>query len=459
MSTQISQFDKMTKTPVSKLVMTLSVPTIISMLVTNIYNIVDSAFVGTLGTSASGAVGIVFGFMTILQAIGFTFGQGAGSIVSRLLGKKEDTNASIIASTGFFCAFILATVTAIICFVFIKPLLYFLGATDTIFPYAKSYISYIIISTPFMVTTFVLNNVLRFEGKASFAMIGLLSGSIINIGGDALLMFVFKMGIRGAAISTCVSQMISFSILFWAFISGKTTSKISLKYFRLDFPKIGDIVGTGLPSMLRQGLNSIATILLNTLSKPFGDAAIAGMSITSRIFFLFFSIVIGVGQGFQPVSGFNYGAGRFDRVRKAFYFTFSLAEALVLVMSTIVFFKAGTFARLLRDDDMVVFIATRALKLQCIASIFLPFCVITEMVLQSTGSKLAASILSSLRGGLFFIPALLILSHYRGLSGIQEAQPLAFVLAVIPAVIMAPLYFKKLKRFEEQTEKGVEIHG
>ena len=449
----MSQYDKMTKTPVEKLIILLSIPTIISMLVTNIYNLVDTAFVGKLGNSASGAVGIVFGFMAILQAIGFLFGQGAGSIISRKLGSKDTEAASQVASTGFFTAFVLAVIVSAVSFVFLDSIIIFLGSTSTIAPYAKTYISFILITAPFMVTTFTLNNILRYEGKAMLGMIGLLSGAVLNIGGDAIFMFGLKMEIAGAGLSTAISQVVSFSILLSSFIRGKTQTKISVKKIQFKWSMYGEILGTGLPSLLRQGLNSICTILLNSRAAFYGDTAVAAMSIVSRVFFFIFSISVGVGQGFQPVSGFNYGAKKFSRIRKAYRFTFILSEILMLILGTIVFFNAQNFVKIFRDDPTVIAIATRSLKLHCGAILFLPPCMVTEMLYQSTGRKLGAALLSSMRSGLILIPTLVLLSYFRGLSGIQEAQPLTFVLSLLPTMIFAYTFFKKLPEDENGNSK------
>lgn len=443
---QISQFDKMTKTPVEKLIISLSIPTVISMLVSNIYNLVDTAFVGTMGNSASGAVGIVFGFMAILQAIGFLFGQGSGSIISRKLGQQKCEEASQIASTGFFFAFGIAIIAAIICSIFLEPIIMFLGSTPTIAPYAKTYITFILLTSPLMVSSFTFNNILRYEGKALFGMIGLMSGAIINICGDAIFIFVFKMGIAGAGLSTAISQTISFCILLIPFLRGKTQCKISVKKIAFDWKIVGNIIATGSPSLIRQGLGSVATILLNMVSKPYGDVAIAAMSIVSRIFFFIFSISIGVGQGFQPVSGFNYGAKKYNRLRKAFKFTVSLSEVLMFVLGTIVFVFAPQMIKIFRDDEMVIQIATRALRYQCVAVLFLPIGMGTEMLFQSTGHKFRAAILSACRSGLILIPMLLILSKLQGLAGIQVAQAYAFVLASIPSAIFVSSFFKKLPK-------------
>ena len=438
----ISQFDKMTKTPVSRLIVALSVPTIISMLVTNIYNLVDTAFVGQLGNSASGAVGIVFGFMSVLQAVGFMFGNGSGSIISRLLGAKDGEQASKAASTGFFSSLVFGAFVSVSCASVLDPLVKLLGSTETIAPFAQTYISYILIAAPFITASFTMNNILRYEGKAALGMIGLAVGAALNIAGDPVLMFGFGMGIAGAGLSTCISQIIGFFVLLAMFLLGKTQCKLSVKLISLK--SLPDIIATGLPSLLRQGLNSLSMVVLNNCASAFGDPAVAAMSIVSRVIFFTFSFALGIGQGFQPVCGFNYGAKKFDRLKAAFCFTVLLSEIIIAVMSVGLLLFPGEIIRVFRDDSAVVEIGTRALILQAIAQIFLPFCMVTEMALQSAGKKIGASLLSILRNGLFFIPLLLIMSNVRGLAGIQEAQPLSTVIAVIPSVILAVKFFKEL---------------
>ena len=435
---------KMTQTPVQKLILKYSVPTILSMLVTNIYNLVDTAFVGKLGNSASGAVGVVFGFMAIIQAVGFLFGQGSGSIISRKLGHQDYEGASETASTGLFMSFLLGTIVCIICFIFLDPLVMALGSTDTIAPYAKKYIFFILITAPFNVAGFTMNNILRFEGKAVYGMIGLMTGEVLNICGDAVLMLGFDMGISGAGLSTAISQFVSFCILLSAFLRGKSQCRLSIHKLKLEIGHLGDICATGFPSLLRQGLNSVTTIILNTEASVYGDQAVAAMSIVSRISFFIFAIALGVGQGFQPVSGFNYGAGKYGRVRKAYGFTILIAEIFMVVLGTLAFFNAPMLIYMFREDMDVVEIGTRALKLQSLAVMVMPFCMATEMLMQSTGKKLGAALVSALRSGILFIPALLILSYFRGLKGIQEAQPAAYLLGVIPTAFFAWDYFRKL---------------
>lgn len=445
-----SQYIKMTQTPVLPLITSLSVPTILSMLVTNIYNLADTAFVGQLGTAASGAVGIVFGYMAIIQAAGFMFGQGAGSIMARLLGARRVADAEKTASTAFFCSMISGGLIGLVSLVFLDPVVRVLGSTETIAPYARTYILFIIASAPLMTASFTMNNLLRYDGKASLGMIGLMTGAIMNMAGDPILIFGFKLGIAGAGLSTALSQAVSFCILLSMFLRGKTTVGISWKKAEFLPGKIWDICATGFPSMIRQALNALTTIVLNTCAKPYGDVAIAAMSIVSRISFFVFSIALGIGQGYQPVSAFNFGARKYGRLRKAFRVTAILSESVMLAGVVLVLAFSGNLIGTFRDDPEVIAIGTRALRLHMLGMLALPFGMTVEMTLQSTGSRLAASVLSSMRSGLFFIPLVLILSRLRGLAGIQEAQPLAYLLATLWSLVFMRRFFGKVPLEDEE---------
>lgn len=439
-----TQYNKMTDSPVSKLLITLSIPTILSMMITSLYNIVDTAFVGTLGTSESGATGVVVGFMAILQAVAFMCGQGAGSLMSRRLGAKENKEATMYSSTGFFLCFGLGLSISILSFIFMKPLLRLLGSTVTIEPYAKTYISYILISAPFFTSSLTMNNLLRYEGKAKLGTIGLITGSVLNIFGDAFFIFVLKMGIGGAGLATASSQIVSFLILISMFLRGKTETKLSLKYISRDASVFFEIAATGFPSLLRQGLNSVATMILNQKAGIYGDQAVAAMSIVSRISFFPLAVAIGVGQGFQPISAYNYGAGKKNRVKEAFFSALKGSEIVLLMMSVPIYIYAPQIIRFMRDDAAVVEIAVRALRLTCIAQLFMPLTMMTEMGFQSIGKKALASIGSSLRSGLIFVPSVIILAKYRGLAGVQESQPLAFMITFVLCLFLGRIYLKEI---------------
>lgn len=444
-----SQYNRMTEESIPRLIVRLSIPTILSMLVTNIYNLVDTAFVGQLGTSESAAVGIVFGFMSILQAVGFMFGQGAGSITARLLGARDDRNASRVASTGIVCSVLLGAIISLTAFPLHHWIILTLGSTETIYPHARSYLLTILFAAPFMTGGYTLNNLLRYEGKASLGMIGLMSGAILNIVLDPILMFVLHMGVAGAALATAASQVISFLILLSMFLRGRTVTRLSLKQFDPRPRVIGDIMTTGLPSMLRQVLNSVASILLNSSAAVYGDAAVAAMSIVGRISFFVFALALGIGQGFQPVCAYNYGAKKYLRLRSAYRVTVILSEAILIVSAVLTLLFSGNLIAVFRNDPDVISIGTRALQLQMITILFLPFSMSTEMLYQSTGHRLGASFLSSARSGLFFIPSLILLSRLRGLAGIQEAQPLAYLLAFPLALFFMLRFMRRLPKTDE----------
>lgn len=441
---QKKQYERMTEQPIGSLLVSLSIPTIISMMVTNIYNTVDTAFVGTLGTSESGATGVVFGFMAILQAIAFMCGQGGGSIMSRRLGAKDVEGATKFTSTSFFLSFSLGLFIAIFSFLFLDPLVLLLGSTRTIAPYAKAYISYLLLAAPFFTSSFTMNNLLRYEGKAKLGTVGMMTGSVLNIGGDALFMFVFKMGIKGAGLSTAISQFISFVILISMFLTGKTQTKISPRYITREIKDVLNVVATGFPSLLRQGLYSVATMLLNSGAGVYGDAAVSAMSIVSRISFFPMSVAIGIGQGFQPISSFNYGAKKNDRVKGAFFAALFGSEMAIVLFSIPICIYAAPLIRMLRDDIEVVSFGVRALRLMCISQYFVPLTMMVEMGFQSTGARLLASFASSLRSGLLFIPMLLLLPKLRGMAGIQEAQPVSVVLTFLVCIYLCKLFLERV---------------
>ena len=442
----MEQYRLMTETPVSRLIIRLGIPTTISMLVTNIYNMADTYFVGTLGTSASGAVGVVFGLMAIIQACGFTFGHGAGSIISRRLGAKDNGTANLVASASFFSAIVVGGIITALGLLLSDPFLRLLGSTDTILPFARSYAFWILLASPLMTASFVLNNILRYEGKAALAMIGLTSGGLLNILGDWLFIRKMGMGIEGAGMATAFSQVISFSILLSMFLCKKTQSRISIKYLKGGIPHLKDIVATGFPSLMRQGLSSVATMLLNNLSGGYGDAAVAAMTIVNRICFFIFAVGLGIGQGYQPVCSFNYGAKKYNRVKKGFMFTWITGEILLSVLAVCGMALSGSLVGIFRDDPAVIEIGTFALRAQLISLFFMPLSICANMTYQSVGKNKGATFLSALRSGLVFIPAMYILSRVMGLTGIQISQTVTDVITFFVSVPFMVSFFRELPK-------------
>ena len=444
-------FEKMTETPIPKLITILAIPTIISMLVSNIYNLVDTYFVGKLGVSASGAIGVIFTLMAILQAIGFMLGHGSGSVISRLLAKKEIEKASEFASTSFFLSLFIGVIFVIFGLIFIEPLVYFLGSTVTILPYAKIYAFYIIIGAPFFMSSLVMNNILRYEGKAFYSMIGLALGSILNMILDPIFIFGLNMGMHGAGLATAFGQFVSFIVLLVLF-KNNAQSKFDIKRMSKDFNTYFTIFKTGLPSLIRQGLNSISSGLLNNIAKPFGDECISALSIVSRINMFLLSVGLGMGQGYQPVAGFNYQAKKYNRVREGFKFTLVTS---IIMMGTFCLFAmifSEQFVSLFIDDTKVIDIAKVALRFTVIALLAMPLSTVGNMLFQSIGKNLVASFLSCLRAGLCYIPLIIILSMTLGLLGIQMTQMVSDILTSLITLPFIIYFFRNLPKEDNNDE-------
>jgi len=458
-SAESKKFIKMTQTPIPKLICTLAVPTIISMMITSVYNMADTYFVGQIGTSASAAVGVSFSLMSIIQAIGFTLGMGSGNYISRLLGQRDAEKASKVAATSFFTALGFGAFITLIGLIFLDPLVRLLGATPTNITYVKDYVGYILIGAPFMTASFVLNNLLRFQGSAFYSMFGIGFGGLLNIALDPLFIFTFGMGTGGAALATIISQFVSFCILLFA--SGKSGNiKISFRNLTPSRAIYKEILTGGLPSFYRQGLASISTICLNQIAGPFGDPVIAAMSIVSRVYMFGISLLLGFGQGFQPVCGFNYGARLYDRVLQAFWFCVKLAAVMMFLMAVAGFIMApGIIAQFRKDDPDVIRIGTDALRMQCVTFSLSSWIVINNMLLQTIGKAAKASILALARQGLFFLPMILVLPHLFGVVGIQLSQPIADVMTFILAIPMGISVLRELKaRAEQERErKGIAV--
>ena len=443
------QFRKMTETPIPKLILSLAAPTILSMLITSIYNLADTFFVGQISTSASGAVGIVSSLMAIIQALGFMLGHGSGSIISRSLGSQNTDAATRFASTSFFTALVFGGIITAAGLLTLPDFMMLLGSTETILPHACAYARYILLAAPIMMSSLVMNNILRYEGKASFAMIGLVTGGLLNIALDPLFIFGLGMGTAGAGLATALSQTISFCILLSMFLRGKTVSQFRLSAVTREARDFGRILLGGAPSFGRQGLNSIGGMLLNIAARGYGDAAVAGMSIVSRIFMFIISVAIGVGQGLQPVAAFNYGARKFRRVRQAAIFTMGAAFCMLVVLVALCWVDSDALIRLFRDDPDVTAVALPAFRFQCLAILLQPVMVVANMLFQSVGKAGRATFLACCRQGVFFIPLILILPRTLGLMGVETCQPIADIFTFIVSLPFLLAFLNQLSRMDD----------
>ena len=421
--------------PIPRLVAKMAIPTVITMLVTSVYGIADMFFVSELGTSASAAVGIVFSIMTTIQALGFMLGMGAGSLISRKLGEGKVQEAESIATVAFFSSLVGGLILLVVGLRLKTELMKVLGATATILPLAEEFSHYILIAAPVMCGAFVLNILLRSQGKAKLSMIGLSTGGILNIILEPIFIFKLKMGIGGAAVATCISQTVSFVLLLSIYLAHKELAKISLRLLPSALPRFfPKICASGGASLLRQSLVVVANVLLNIHASAYGDAAVAGISITSRVFLVVISVMFGIGQGFQPVAGFCFGAKQFDRVRKSYYFTLFISTVIQLIFAVLLFFFARHTVQLFQKAQEVVQVGTRAIRFYALSLPFLPLSVVTNMLLQVTGKNKESLFLSSCRQGIFFLPLIFILPRFFGITGLELSQPLANLLSGLIAI-------------------------
>lgn len=443
MKARVDNHTYLTTGPVGRVISHMAVPSIISMLVTSIYNIVDTYYVGLINTQATAAVGVAFPIMTILQAVGFFFGQGSGTYISRKLGAKEASHACSMASTAFYCSMAFGVLMAVTSLVFLQPLCRVFGSTPTILPYTEDYLSMVLLAAPFMTGSMVLNNQMRFQGNASSAMWGMMAGALTNVLLVPLFTFVWGMGILGTGIGTAVSQVLGFLVLLYmSRRRGNITARIRNFSWKKDY--YIEIIKGGTPSITRQGLASVSTMLLNVAASFYGDAAIAGMSIVTRVAFVVFAVIIGIGQGFQPFCGFCYGAGLYRRVRQGYFFSLKMSAAFLAVCMIPGFIWAEQIVDLLRHAPDVVEVGAVALRWQIATWPLAAFITMSNMCLQTSGRSISANILAACRNGICFIPLILIFPKFLGLFGVEITQAVADVLSLLIAIPLMARYFKSL---------------
>ena len=444
----------LTQAPVHRVIVTMAIPTIISMLVTGLYNIADTFFVGKIDTQATAAVGVVFSLMFFVQAMGFFFGHGSGNYISRELGARRRENAVKMASTGFFSSFFFGLVILILGEIFLTPLSLMLGSTPTILPYTEDYMQVILLGAPFLTSSLTLNNQMRLQGNANFAMYGIVIGAVLNVLLDPFFIFTCDLGVSGAAWATVVGQIVSFVILFFMARRGENIA-IKFRNFSPSIQMYKEIFYGGSPSFMRQGLACIATMSLNLAAGAYGDSAIAAMSIVGRIAMLSFAVVIGLGQGFQPVCGFCYGAGLYDRLKEAYRFTVIIGTSFLIVICIIGWIISGSLIGVFRDDPQVIAIGVVALRWQLCTFPLNALILASNMLAQTCRKPWRANILAAARQGLFFIPLIFILPSYFGLLGVEMCQAVSDLLSFVLTVPIVIYTFREFTREAEARKETV----
>lgn len=434
----------LTQAPVHRVIGAMAIPTIISMLLTSMYNLVDTFFVGKINTQSTAAVGIVFSVMFFIQAFSFFFGNGSGNYISRQLGAQNTKDAEVMASTGLFYTLVFSLIVMLLGWIFLEPISILLGSTPTILPYTRQYLGISLLGTPFIMGTFCINNQMRFQGFTKYSVYGAISGSIINCLLDPVFIFGFSMGVSGAAVASVIGQICGFIIML---IMSQKEGVIHYTHRRISFEGrfVKEIIAGGTPSISRQGLASVSTIALNSVAGNYGDAAIAAMSIVTRISMFIFSVIVGLGQGFQPMCGFCYGAKLYDRVKEGFWFSTKIGTFFLLFWSVVLIIFSGEVVSLFRDDPEVIAIGIPALRYQMIIFPACSFMMMANMMMQTCRKTIRANILAASRQGLFFIPLIFVLPYFYGLFGVEICQAVSDVISLIVTIPIVWSAFKEMR--------------
>lgn len=434
----------LTQAPVHRVIGAMAIPTIISMLLTSMYNLVDTFFVGKINTQSTAAVGIVFSVMFFIQAFSFFFGNGSGNYISRQLGAQNTKDAEVMASTGLFYTLVFSLIVMLLGWFFLEPISILLGSTPTILPYTRQYLGISLLGTPFIMGTFCINNQMRFQGFTKYSVYGAISGSIINCLLDPVFIFGFSMGVSGAAVASVIGQICGFVIML---IMSQKEGVIHYTHRRISFEGrfVKEIIAGGTPSISRQGLASVSTIALNSVAGNYGDAAIAAMSIVTRISMFIFSVIVGLGQGFQPMCGFCYGAKLYDRVKEGFWFGTKIGTFFLLFWSVVLIIFSGEVVSLFRDDPEVIAIGIPALRYQMIIFPACSFMLMANMMMQTCRKTIRANILAASRQGLFFIPLIFVLPYFYGLFGVEICQAVSDVISLIVTIPIVWSAFKEMR--------------
>lgn len=440
---QNAQYIKMTTAPVGGLILSLAVPSMVTTLITSVYNLADTFFVGQIGTSATAAVGVVFSINMVLMALGFWVGTGGSTLVSSLLGAQKNREAETIANTSFVLSFLLGIAVAAVGFAGGDGLLRLLGATETILPYAREYVFYILLGGPFSACSLALGQCLRAEGLARQSMIGQVAGGVLNMLLDPLFIFVFGWGITGAAAATALSQVVAFLINLQFYLRGKTQVRFAPHNIARTAGEYVQLFTVGFPSLCRHCCNMLANVMLNKVAGGWGDAAIAAMSVCSRLMYLSNMVSAGMNQGSQPVIGYAYGMGNFKRVRQTFWFAVRISMLSMCAFAVVEIAFAPQLVGAFRNDPEVIAIGTTALRLICVALPFANFANSANIMFQMVKRPGTSSLLIMGRQLLFYIPALLLLPRWLDLLGLQLAGPLADIIVFCLALPLVLHYFKK----------------
>ena len=420
--------------PIRKIIPKMAIPTIIAFLINSIYSLADTYFVSSLGTNATAAVSVNSSLDQIIMMAGSMLAVGANSYIARLLGARREEEAHKVISVAFFIAAAFGAVVMVGGIAFMEPMMRLLGATDTCLQYSIDYATYVLLVAPFMATSFVMNQCLRAEGSATLSMIGMGFGGILNCFLDPIFIFGLDMGVKGASMATAISKLVSFSILIFPYLTKHSLLRISLRHFKPNAEIFRQIVSVGSSSMFRSGLSVVAGIVLNNLAGGISDAVLAGIGVTTKVMMFPFGIILGLGNGFQPVAGFNWGAKRFDRVMESYRFAQKLSLVISGIMAALLVVFANQVILLFAEADAEMqAIGALAIRLQSIALPIHAWVATVNMMCSGLGRAKGALLLATARQGSCFLPIVYPLAWLFDKIGVASVQAVADVLTLFLA--------------------------
>jgi len=449
---QLDRKNLMLNDPIHRIIPKMAVPTIVAFLINSIYSLADTYFVSSLGTNATAAVSVNASLDQLIMMCGSMLAMGANSYIARLLGKGEDQKASRVLSTAFFSAFAVGACLLVFGSIFMVPMVRLLGATPTCEAYSIEYATYVLMAAPFMASNFVMNQCLRSEGSATLSMVGMGFGGILNCILDPIFIFGLDMGVAGASAATAISKVVSFAILIFPYLTRRSLLHLSVRNFRPSREIISEIITVGSSSMFRNGLAVVAGILLNSLAGDISDSVLAGIGVCTKIMMFPFSIILGFGNGFQPVAGFNWGAKRYDRVKESYRFSSRVAFWGGLIMAALCIFFADPLIVLFAGTDAEMRrIGAFAIITQSIALPIHAWVAIVNMLCVGLGNAKGAFALATARQGTCFLPILFPLAWVLGAWGVGLVQAAADVLSLALAVPIARDMNRKIHQAMGQT--------
>ena len=435
---------------IPKVVLKMALPTIVAFLINSIYSLADTYFVSSLGTNATAAVSVNASLDQLILMCGSLLALGANSYIARLMGQGNDKKASQVLSTSFFTALAIGLLLTVFGSIFMTPMVRLLGATPTCEQYSIDYATYVLLAAPFMAANFVMNQCLRSEGSATLSMIGMGFGGILNCVLDPIFIFGLDMGVAGASLATAISKLVSFAILVFPYITRRSMLRLSVKNIRYSWDIISNVVSVGSSSMFRSGLSVVSAILLNKLAGDISDSVLADIGVCTKIMMFPFSIILGFGSGFQPVAGFNWGAKRYDRVQQCFRFSAWAALIGAGVMAAVLIFGADwLILKFAGDDPQMREIGKLSIWLQSVALPIHAWVAVVNMLCTGLGNAKGAFLLATARQGTCFIPILYPLAIFFAEYGIASVQAVADVLTLIPAIPLAIIVSKKIRKAKE----------